>query len=204
MEHAKMIKTANGLDTFCKITQRFIAVAIVVMLVACAVLTVVNLVNPDAVLGEGLATLEAGDFTLAVSEDYTPDNRTVLWNMVVMSATGAAFAAAMWYAFGQIRKMLAPVKEGQPFCDSVCDALSKLSKCVLVMGVLHNVGREISNMISLNLFPVEQLLESGVVTYVTVNHELDLSFLVAFFFLRLMVFIFRYGMQLQQLSDETL
>ena len=39
---------------------------------------------------------------------------------------------------------------------------------------------------------------------VTVNYTFDLGFVIVFFVLLLMSYIFSYGAQLQQLSDETL
>lgn len=204
MEHAKMIKTAKGLDTFFKVMQRFCTIAIAVMLILMVVLTIVHAVNPDAVIGEGFVSLDIGPLSLGLSENYTPTNATVLKSAWVIVAFGSLAAAVMAYAFGQLRALMAPMKEGNPFCEAACTALKKLSHCAIVMGVVSNIGAAVETAATLHLYDLTRIVQGGAITSVTANYDMSLDFLVVYFLLLLVRYIFRYGMQLQQLSDETL
>ena len=78
MEHAKMIKTAKGLDTFFKVMQKISAIAIAVMLIVMIALTVATLVDPQAVIGKNFDMLDVGELTLRLAPEYVPDNATVV------------------------------------------------------------------------------------------------------------------------------
>ena len=204
MKHAEMIKIAKGLDTFFKVMQRFCTIAIAVMLILMVTLTIVHVVNPDAVIGEGFASLDIGPLTLGLAESHTPTNATVLKTAWVMVVFGSLSAAVMAYAFGQLRALMVPLKEGNPFCEAVCTALKELSRCAIVMGVVGNIGAAVETAVTMHLYDLTNLAPGGAITSLTANHELSLDFLMVYFLLLLVRYIFRYGMQLQQLSDETL
>ena len=204
MEHAKMIKTAKGLDMLFKITQRIIAVVIPVMLVLMIALTIANAVNPGVVIGEDFHLVDLGGFTFELEPGHIPDNATVLRSAWIMAAFATLSAAAMWYAFAQLRKLLAPMKEGLPFCDATCEALGRLSWCAVIMGVIANIGAAVETASLMNIYQLRELLAGGAIVSISPNFTFELDFLVVFFVLQLVRYIFRYGTQLQQLSDETL
>ena len=204
MEHAKMIKTAKGLDTFFKVMQRFCTIAIAVMLILMVTLTIVHAINPDAVIGEGFASLDIGPLTLSLAESHTPTNATVLKTAWVMVVFGSLSAAVMAYAFGQLRALMAPMMAGNPFCEAACTALKSLSRCAIVMGVVGNIGAAVETAVTMHLYDLTNLAPGGAITAVTANQELSMDFLVVYFLLLLVRYIFRYGTELQHLSDETL
>ena len=204
MEHAKMIKTAKGLDTFFKVMQRFCTIAIAVMLILMVTLTIVHAINPDAVIGEGFASLDIGPLTLSLAESHTPTNATVLKTAWVMVVFGSLSAAVMAYAFGQLRALMAPMMAGNPFCEAACTALKSLSRCAIVMGVVGNIGAAVETASTLHLYDLTHIAPGGAITSITANYEMSLDFLVVYFLLLLVRYIFRYGTELQHLSDETL
>jgi len=53
-------------------------------------------------------------------------------------------------------------------------------------------------------FDLENLLINDKITHITINATLDATFLLTGALLLLLSYIFQYGQQLQQLSDETL
>jgi len=204
MNEMKMIKTAKGLDTFFKVLQRIIAVCMIVMVVVVGVLTVVNAINPDAVIGEDFHMVDIGPITVELAEELAPDNGAVLTYAWIAVALGLGAAAATYWAFGCIRKILAPMREGNPFHESVSTNIKKVGCAVLVWGVISNVGKIVETSAALRYFNFESLAATGEIRSVTVNHQCDLTFLLVFFLLLLVSYIFRYGTELQRLSDETL
>ena len=74
----------------------------------------------------------------------------------------------------------------------------------LVLGVVQNIAGAVETTNAVRHFGLDRLVAGGQIRSVTANYTFDLSFLVVFFVLLLMSYIFRYGAELQQLSDETL
>lgn len=204
MNEMKLMKTAKRLDAFFKVMQRIIAVCMIVMVVVVGVLTVVNAVNPEAVIGEDFHMIDIGPVTVELAEELAPDNGAVLTYAWIAVALGLAAAAAVYWAFGCIRKILAPMTVGDPFHESVSTNIKKVGYAVLVWGVISNVGKMLETSAALRYFNFESLAATGEIRSVTVNYQFDLTFLLVFFLLLLVSYIFRYGTELQRLSDETL
>lgn len=204
MEHAKMIRTARGLATFFKVMQRISLIAIAVMLVLMTTLTIVNAVQPGAVIGEDFQMVDVGMLTIELAGEHLPDNATVLKSAWVMVAFACMAAGVMAYVFGQLRKLMAPMQEGKPFCEATCKALRRLADSTLVMGILGNVGEAVVVSTALGIYQLDSLPAGGKIVSLTANYTFELDFLLVYFLLLLVGYIFRYGMQLQQLSDETL
>ena len=122
----------------------------------------------------------------------------------VVVALGAAAAALIYYAFGLIRKILKPMTEGRPFDLSVGENLKKIGYVSLVLGVVKNAGTMLETAAAFKAFDLAELASDGAIRSISATYTFDLSFLVVFFVLLLMAHIFRYGAELQQLSDETL
>ena len=203
MERTKMIRTAEKLDAFFRVMEKVTVIAAVAMVVM-AVLTAVNAVNPDAVIGEDFHLVDLGPLTVELAEEYAPDNSTVLRYAWIYVALGLAAAAVIRYAFGQIRRVLQPMKEGDPFRPEVSDHIRRLGYAALVLGVVQNLARVVETANVVRHFGLDRLASGGQIRSVTANYTFDLSFLVVFFVLLLMSYIFRYGAELQQLSNETL
>lgn len=204
MEQMKMIKTAEKLDKFFKVMQRVTAISMVVVVCVMAVLTVVNITNPAAVIGEDFERVDLGPVTIELAEEYAPDNHTILRYAWIYVALGVVSAAVIWYAFGQARRILRPMKEGDPFRADVCEAIRRIGYVTIVLGVVQNVAGVIETHNAIRHFGLDRLVQGGQIRSVTANYTVDLSFLVAFFVLLLISYIFRYGAELQRLSDETL
>ena len=204
MERTKMIRTAEKLDAFFRVMEKVTVIAAVVMVVVMAVLTAVNAVNPDVVIGEDFHLVDLGPLTVELAEEYAPDNSTVLSYAWIYVALGLAAAAVIRYAFSQIRRVLQPMKEGDPFRPEVSDHIRRLGYVALVLGVVQNLARTVETANAVRHFGLDRLAAGGQIRSVTANYTFDLSFLVVFFVLLLMSYIFRYGAELQQLSDETL
>lgn len=204
MNEMKMMKTAARLDTFFKVMQRIIAAAMIVMVAVVGVLTVVNAVNPEAVIGEDFHMIDIGPITVELAEELAPDNGAVLTYAWIAVVLGLGAAAATYWAFGCIRKILEPMKVGDPFHETAGGNIKKVAYAVLLWGVVENAGKLLETSAALRYFNFDSLAAGGDIRSITVNYHFDLTFLLVFFLLLLVSYIFRYGTELQRLSDETL
>ena len=94
--------------------------------------------------------------------------------------------------------------EGNPFDCSVSNYLKKLSLLTLIYGIVGNVGSLLMTYMKMDHYQLEQLADGHKILAVTPEYELELGFLLVFCVFLLASYIFRYGAELQQLSDETL
>ena len=204
----KLIKTSKKLDTLFKVLQRIIKIAMIVAVCVVAVLTVANFVNPDAVIAEGYYSIDVGSVTINLAEGYsTEDNNMVLSYVWIVMGLAAAAGVAVYYALGQVRKILQPMTEGNPFHPTVSTNIRKIAYVSIVLGVIANVVSFLQSFGAVAMIEKIKLLDyvkEGTIQSITANSQIDLTFLVVFFILLLVSYIFRYGEELQQQVDETL
>ena len=105
-----------------------------------------------------------------------------------------ALDAVALYGLHIFRRILRPMKEGQPFAETVSADMRRLGWLVLIAGgALSLIG----------LFN-EQTITTPNDTLMVKTRQLDVTFLGVAAMLFLFSYIFRYGEELQRLSDETL
>lgn len=126
--------------------------------------------------------------------------KATLAAMVLMIA-GTGIGA---YAIKLIRNILKPMKQGLPFHSAVSGSLKKLGWLSLFGGIVTNGVSILAQNLIVRGFNLTELFTSEVITKVTFNYSFDLTFLLVAAGLFLLSYIFHYGAQLQQLSDETL
>ena len=204
----KLMKTAKKLDTFFKVVQRIMKVTMIVMVCVLGVLTIANIVNPSAIIANRFYSVDIGPLTINLTEGYSPeDNNIVLFYAWIAIGIVAIAVVAIYYAFGQIRKILQPMSEGNPFHPTVSMNIRKIAYVSVVLGILANIGSFVETFIVLRMIESLELLQhmqEGIIQSVTENYRFDFTFLVVFFILLLVSYIFRYGEELQQQVDETL
>ena len=121
-----------------------------------------------------------------------------------IAGVGALGAALICTGLGYIRKILAPMAEGRPFHPDTAVYIRKLAIVSLILGIAQNIGAFAETFSALRSFGLDSLIDAGIIQSVSVNFTLELGFIIVFFVLLLMSYLFSYGAQLQQLSDETL
>ena len=94
--------------------------------------------------------------------------------------------------------------DGNPFAPSVSGNLKKLSLLTLVYGVWGNLGSVVLTFLKMNHFQLDRLADGELILSVAPNYQLNLGFVIVYLVFLLASYIFRYGAELQQLSDETL
>lgn len=203
MNQEKLKSTAKKLGVFFKVLQKVALIGGIVAIAIVVTLAIVNKVDPDAVIGQDFQEIDFGAITIELAPEYAPNNNAVLLYSGLMTAMGAICIVLISFVCGTIRKILAPMEEGDPFNPSVAKDLKKLAFLFLSLGIVDNLAMFADTLSAIKNFGLTQL-PAGAITNISANFELDLGFLVIFFVLLLASFIFRYGAELQQLSDETL
>lgn len=204
----KLMRTAKKLDTFFKVLQRIIKITMIVIACVLGVLTIANIFNPNAIIANGQYSLDIGPITIKLAESYSPeDNNMVLINAWSVMGIATVVGIAVYYAFEQVRKILQPMSEGNPFHPTVSMNIRKIAYVSIVVGIAANVVSFFETLNAIKIVEKLNLIEfvkNGSIQSITTNFNIDLTFLVVFFILLLMSYIFRYGEELQQQVDETL
>ena len=103
-----------------------------------------------------------------------------------------AAAAVVLYGLHILRRILRPMKQGEPFAQSVSADMRRFGWLVLIAGGIASLADAIG-----------QAIYASPDTMV-VTRRLDLSFLFVSAIIFLFSYIFRYGEELQRQADETL
>lgn len=200
-----MTKSASRLDTFFKILGIMVSVVVVCQIVALCIISAAFLFDlPPEMVGTGWENLELGFFKLHLADAYVPDYHILLWRQ-------AAEAALMLVCFLMaqrivrcIRNILAPMKTGEPFHNTVSRNLKKLANLSCFLGIGLNLYTIIGRILTVKAYDLSGLLIGEKITAVDYSFTFDLSFLAVWGILLLLSYVFRCGEELQQLSDETL
>ena len=95
-------------------------------------------------------------------------------------------------------------KEGLPFDESISKNLKNLGILTLIGGGIWSVAKVIIDTTTFYAYRVSELFRPEIITHVELSISLDTTFLVIATVIFLLSYIFRYGAELQKLSDETL
>lgn len=204
MDTKKLKKNAKRLDTLLKVLQKIILITMIVAVCIFLVLTIANAIDHNVIIGEDLHAIDVGPITITLAEGYTPNNDSILTYFWILLFLGAISAVVTYYAFGCIRKILQSVMQENPFYASVGKHIRKIGYVCVALGIVENAAGILESYNVFQNYGLSNLLNSSLISNITVNYQLDLTNFILFFVLHLLSYIFEYGAQLQQLSDETL
>ena len=199
----KMQTMAAGLDRFFKILYRLGIVAAVFSLVVVGILWLLYLGDPD-IMDLFKVSLNFGMIQFRLADTVVPAREHGFLFLALGTLLSIAQLPVFCMIFRSIRGILAPIREGLPFQEEIRVHLKHLGWLTIINGILANLA---GLVVCGNLLPgydLGELFLSDKITAVTTNYSLDLSFLIYAFILFLLSYVFQYGMELQQLSDETL
>ena len=155
-------------------------------------------------IGTGYENFDVGFLELTVAESYAPDK----WMILLQAAITLAVSCRLMYdarrGVGYIREILNPMKEEKPFDTIVSTNLKKLAKLSINLGIFYNMIILSEQIMTVFVYDLPGLLVSEKITHVGGMFQVDLTFLIYWAILLLLSYVFRYGEELQQLSDETL
>ena len=201
----KLVSTARKIDTVFKIADVMLKIALVACLVCIGIVVVGEIFDlPSEMIGTVDQLLEFGPLTFHVAEAFTPSIDSMLLPAALLLALGAACSFIGILCVKTIRAILAPMKEGKPFASEISRNLRKLGWQSLILGAAVQVMKSVSLFTLFFMQHVEELLMSEKITHVDLNASFDISFLIIPALLFLLAYVFRYGEELQTLSDETL
>jgi len=155
-------------------------------------------------IGTGYSSFEVGFLELEIAPSHSPDK----WLILAQVAFTLLVSCRLFYdarrGVGYIREILKPMTEEKPFDSIVSTNLKKLAKLSVNLGILWNIIILAGQVMAVFVYDIPGLLISEKITHVGGMFKVDLTFLVYWAILMLLSYAFRYGEELQQLSDETL
>ena len=197
--------TAKKLDKVFEIAHIVLGALAIACIAGMALIAAAYVLKLDpAMIGTSYENFDVGFLEFTVAESYAPDK----WLLLLQAAITLLVSCRLMYegrrGVGYIREILLPMKEGKPFDTIVSTNLKKLAKLSIVIGILYNIIILSEQVMSVFVYDLPGLLISEKITHVGGMFNADPTFLIYWAILLLLSYVFRYGEELQQLSDETL
>ena len=197
--------TAKKLDKVFEIAHIVFGALAIAGIVCTALIAVAYLFRWDpSTIGTGYDSLDIGFLELEIAESYAPDR----WLVLLQAAVTLLISCRLFYdcrrGVGYIREILQPMKEEKPFDSVISTNVKKLARLSISLGILFNLIHLFEQIMVVFFYGLPELMVSEKITQVTGMFSVDLTFLVYWGILHLLGYVFHYGEQLQQLSDETL
>ena len=197
--------TAKKLDKVLEIAHIVFGALAIACIVGVALIAAAYILKLDPnMIGTGYENFDVGFLELTVAESHAPDK----WMILLQAAITLAVSCRLMYdarrGVGYIREILNPMKEEKPFDTIVSTNLKKLAKLSINLGIFYNMIILSEQIMTVFVYDLPGLLVSDKITHVGGMFNVDLTFLIYWAILLLLSYVFRYGEELQQLSDETL
>ena len=126
-----------------------------------------------------------------------------IWLPLIFLIT-AIFVFIIYKAVQTIKSICTIAMDHTPFDVRVANHIKNLAKYILAGGIVFNILEVCRVMYFKQIINFDLLFNTKYVTQINFGIRLHLSFLVFAALIYLLSYIFRYGQELQQLSDETL
>ena len=197
--------TAKKLDKVFEIVHVVFGALAIACLVGVAIIGIAYVLKLDpAFIGTGYEKFDLGFVELEVAPAFAPNK----WLVLAQAAFTLLVSCRLFYdgrrGVGYIREILKPMIAEKPFDSIVSTNLKKLARLSIVIGILWNINILAEQIMMVFVYGLPDLLIGEKILHITANFRIELSFLICWVILVLLSYVFRYGEQLQQLSDETL
>jgi uncharacterized membrane protein len=200
----KLSTTAKTLDKILNIVYAVFGAFAIAAIVVVAMAGISYALNWETEsLLTSFASFDIGFLEIEVAQDFIPNSGIVLMQAIVILIGACAAIVLARKGIIYIRQILKPMAEEKPFDSIVSTNLRKLAKLSVFLGILCNIVILAEQFILVFSYDLRGLLLSDKIPAVDFNFEIDLSFLLSWGILMLLSYVFQYGEQLQQLSDET-
>ena len=197
--------TAKKLDKILEIAHIVLGAMAIGFIVCVALIAAAYIFKLDpSMIGTAYENFDIGFLELTLSESYAPDKWLVLLQAAITLLVGSRLMYEGRRGVGYIRQILLPMKEEKPFDAVVSTNLKKLARLSITFGILYNIIILSEQLMTVFVYNLPQLLISEKIVHVDGMFQVDLTFIVYWAILLLLSYVFRYGEELQQLSDETL
>ena len=197
--------TARKLDKIFEIVHIVLGALAIASIVGVALIAVAYILKWDpSMIGNGYENFDIGYLELTVAEGYAPNK----WMVLLQAAVTLTVSCRLFYdgrrGVGYIREILRPMTEEKPFDTIVSTNLKKLASLSIRLGILYNIIILSEQIMTVFVYDLPGLLLSEKISHVGGMFTIDLAFVIYWAILMLLSYVFRYGEELQQLSDETL
>ena len=197
--------TAKKLDKVFEIVHVVFGALAIACLVGVALIGIAYVLKLDpAFIGTGYEKFDLGFVELEVAPAFAPNK----WLVLAQAAFTLLVSCRLFYdgrrGVGYIREILKPMIVEKPFDSIVSTNLKKLARLSIVIGILWNINILAEQIMMVFVYGLPDLLIGEKILHITANFRIELSFLICWVILVLLSYVFHYGEQLQQLSDETL
>ena len=200
-----LTKTAKTLDKVCHVAQVILTTAGIVAIICISLMLLFGVFGADLVtFSSGMNTVSFGSLKLELSEIAAVNHTLAFLQAIIVLAMACVCMFIGRQGCRYIRAILNPMTLGQPFDNAVSTNLKQLSNLTIWMGVATNLTLLVDSVITMFAYNMSNIMNPEVVTGINMHCNLDLTFLLYFGILRLLSYVFHYGQELQQLSDETL
>lgn len=126
-----------------------------------------------------------------------------MWLPLILLIT-AIFIFIIYKSIQTIESICTITIDHTPFDVHVANHIKKLAKYILAGGIVFNILEVCRVLYFKQILNFDLLFNTKYVTQINFDIRLHLSFLIFAALIYLLSYIFRYGQELQQLSDETL
>lgn len=126
-----------------------------------------------------------------------------MWLPLILLIT-AIFIFIIYKSIQTIESICTITIDHTPFDVCVANHIKKLAKYILAGGIVFNILEVCRVLYFKQILNFDLLFNTKYVTQINFDIRLHLSFLIFAALIYLLSYIFRYGQELQQLSDETL
>ena len=201
----KLTQTASNLNKVFTVAEKVLFALAIAAIVCVALIAACWLFgwNPK-MIGTGYENLDIGILELQIADTFAPDKNIVLIQVALILALSCSCCLIGRKMVQSISAILSPISQGNPFHETISTELKNLAVLSLVLGIAVNLFNVVELIFTTWVYDLPGLLISEKIALVETNYTLDISFLICSGILILLSYIFRYGTELQQLSDETL
>lgn len=199
----KLIRTSHILDKLFKIIR---CIDIVVGVI-CIPLLIISFVLPENFYTDMASAVNTSIWldTIKLQLNHSlPLSGALKAAVSVLLILAAVSCGIIAFGLQLLRNILTPMKDGKPFDNTVSTNLRKLGWLTVTGSIVYSVISTISLYFISNLYDLTALFREGSVDGIIVNYHYNIAFLIVAALLFLLSYIFRYGEELQQQSDETL
>lgn len=197
--------TAKKLDRVLEIAHIVLGALAIACLVGVALIAAAYIFKLDpSMIGTGYENFDIGFLELTVADAFAPAKWLVLLQAAITLLVSCRLLYDSRRCVGCVREILQPMKDEKPFDSIVSTNLKRIARLSIHLGILHNILILSEQIMSIFVYDLPGLLISEKIAHVGGMFTLDLTFLLYWAGLLLLSYIFRYGEELQKLSDETI
>ena len=202
MQDIKMKGFSTGLYHLVRILRGFSFAGVIISVVFFGLVLILG----EKMIVPGTAgEADLFSITLELTDEATPSFARVKPILLMQLAFGGLVSGLLWFIFQTLVKVTREARAGRPFSEQMPAALRNLGIAVIAYGVLDAVLTQVYLQLISSAYRLSTLWKPELVKGVSVDSPTEvLPWIVAGLLLFFLSYVFRYGMKLQQESDETL